>query len=539
MSINFTIDGSWLSNNRGTVSPVEGARVEFWQQVSSWVDWFDRHISSTYTDANGQYAGDFSSGHQHDFYARLVLNDDQGARLHNWWTGSSWSTDTGTGSNTSGNIHHDLVISRDGGTGTPRAAIWQGARNAAQEYRSSVGAPPPDSDYDIAVETTIFPTPWSTLSTPHWPDGYDTRGRDTYSVNFHEFGHTVRHSMDGDFAHFLFDAIRFVYPRTHDPTDCANTTNLGFAFNEGWAEFWATDWGSTPPASPCDPTTNMELEGNVAAALFALSQCRGAGRRGMVQVLQGSPLAIHSLAEFAGAFRRRFPVCRPDLVAVGDVIAHNAGEQFAIGAADRAAATLLKIREQAQVTAELRAAHGAAVAAAANLTPCDTVDRCDALFQAVTGPLLLAGRIAQSEQVSERLERDLRLLTEPGEDGNRGDDEEDEDRGEREEDHGHHHGEGHDHGRDAIGLTNARMYARHVAGQKSFDRQTLSIVVGATREALAALEPFVGGDPTGTLAGHVADLTTSLLEFESRLRAGLPPPEALQPPGATFGETVA
>jgi len=150
-----------------------------------------------------------------------------------------------------------------------------------------------------------------------------------------------------------------------------------------------------------------------------------------------------------------------------------------------------------------------------------------------------AGRIAQSEQVSERLERDLRLLTEPGEDGNRGDDEEDEDRGEREEDHGHHHGEGHDHGRDAIGLTNARMYARHVAGQKSFDRQTLSIVVGATREALAALEPFVGGDPTGTLAGHVADLTTSLLEFESRLRAGLPPPEALQPPGATFGETVA
>ncbi|MBJ7601499.1 MAG: hypothetical protein DLM67_01665 [Candidatus Nephthysia bennettiae] len=449
----------------------------------------------------------------------------KGARLHNWWTGSSWSIDTGTGSNTSGDIHHDLVISRDGGLGTPRAAIWQGARNAAQQYRGSVGAPPPDADYDIAVETTIFPTPWSTLSTTHWPDGYDTRGRDTYSVNFHEFGQTVRHSMDGDFAHFLYDAIRFVYPRTHDPTDCRNTTNLGFAFNEGWAEFWATDWGARPPASPCDPTTNMELEGNVAAALYGLSQCRDVGRHGMVQVLQANPLAIHSFAEFASAFRRRFPVCHPEIVAVGDVIAHNAGEEFAVSAADRAAATLLKIREQAEVTAELRRSYDAAVAAAANLTRCDTVDRCEALFQAATGPALLRGRIAQSEQVSERLELDLGQLAEPEDED--GEAQRDPERGEDEAD-----------GREPVGLTNARMYARHLADQKRFDRQTLSIAIGATREALSAIGPFVDGDPTGMMAGYVADLTASLLQFETRQHSDLPPPEALQPPGAWFGETA-
>lgn len=521
MSINFTIDGSWLCNSRGTVTPIEGARVEFWQQVSSWVDWFDRHISSTYTDAGGGYAGSFSSGHQHDFYARLVLNDDQGARLHNWWTGASWSIDTGTGSNTSGSIHHDLVVSRDGGTRTPRAAVWQGARNATQEYRGTVGAPPPDADYDIAIETTVFPTPWSTLSTTHWPDGYDTRGRDTYSVNFHEFGHTVRHSMDGDFPHFLFDAIRFVYPRTHDPADCRNPTNLGFAFNEGWAEFWATDWGASPPASPCDATDNMELEGNVAAALYALSQCRGVGRRGMVQVLQGNPQAIHSFAEFAGAFRRRFPVCRPEIIAVGPAIAHNAGEQIAISAADRAAATLLKIRQQAEVTADLRATHAAAVAASAVVEPCDTVDRCEALFQAVTGPPLLAARIAQSELVGERLERDLRLLTEEGD----GDDAED--RG----------GRGRD-GGGGGGLTDARTYARHLSDQRSFDRRTLAVVIEATRQALAALGPFAAGDPTGTVTGRIAELTAALREFETRERAGLPPPEALQPPGAAFGESA-
>jgi hypothetical protein len=270
----------------------------------------------------------------------------------------------------------------------------------------------------------------------------------------------------------------------------------------------------------------MELEGNVAAALYGLSQCRGVGRHGMVQVLQANPLAIHSFAEFAGAFRRRFPVCHPEIVAVGDVIAHNAGEEFAVSAADRAAATLLKIREQAEVTAELRRSYDAAVAVAANLTPCDTVDRCEALFQAATGPPLLAGRIAQSEQVSERLELDLRLLTEP--------DDEDDERAEDEGDRGEHE---HD-GRGPIGLTNARTYARHLADQKRFDRQTLSIAIGATRDALTALGPLVDRDPTGTMAGYVAALTASLLQFETRQRSDLPPPEALQPPGASFGETA-
>jgi len=83
------------------------------------------------------------------------------------------------------------------------------------------------------------------------------------------------------------------------------------------------------------------------------------------------------------------------------------------------------------------------------------------------------------------------------------------------------------------------MYARHAADQKSFDLQTLSLVIAATREARTALGPFAAGDPTGTVEGYVTDLTTALLEFETRHRAGLPPPEALQPPGAAFGETVA
>ena len=52
----------------------------------------------------------------------------------------------------------------------------------------------------------------------------------------HEFGHTIRHHYDGSFSHFLWDATRFWYARNHY---CSKRTNYGFAFNEGWAQYWS------------------------------------------------------------------------------------------------------------------------------------------------------------------------------------------------------------------------------------------------------------------------------------------------------------
>ena len=52
----------------------------------------------------------------------------------------------------------------------------------------------------------------------------------------HELAHTVRHSYDGSNGHFLVDAARYSYAQHHY---CGKQTNYGFAFNEGWAEFWA------------------------------------------------------------------------------------------------------------------------------------------------------------------------------------------------------------------------------------------------------------------------------------------------------------
>ena len=514
MAIKFTIDGSWFCNNLGDVTPVVGARVEFWQRVSSWVDWFDEQIpkSNTHTDVNGHYSVGFTSAHKHDFYARLVLNDDNGARLHNWWTGSSWSIDTPVASNTLGTIHHDLVVLKDGGRSTPKCAIWQGAHNAVQEYRQSIGAAPPYGNYDVALETSIFPTPFSTISTTHWPDGYTTIGggpNAPYAVNFHEFGHTIRQSLDGDFTHFLFDVVRFLYTRQHSPTDCHNTNN-GFAFNEGWAEFWATDWGASPPSAPCPPATNTQQEGDVAARLFGLSNCPGVSRAGMVAVLRANPRAIHSFPDFETALRRVFPRCRTAVPSIGDAVEHNAGEEIAIALDQRIEATVLKLQEQARVTESLRRSHAAAEAAAAASHSCDTEEACELLFQIVTGPPLLAGQIAQSELVSAQLKHDLDLLR-----GLSGSEEE-----EREL------------------LTRAGLYSERLAAQKSFDHQTFRAAIGATEAALAELRPCTSDDRTGTLAERSATLRKALDILKDEHAQGLTPPEGLQAPGADFGETI-
>lgn len=59
------------------------------------------------------------------------------------------------------------------------------------------------------------------------PDNYTM----TEAKAKHEFAHTVRHTLDGSLKHWIKDALRFWYPRTHE---CDLQTNPGFAFNEGW-----------------------------------------------------------------------------------------------------------------------------------------------------------------------------------------------------------------------------------------------------------------------------------------------------------------
>jgi hypothetical protein len=293
-SVSFNVTGKWTCNNRGTVKPIAGARVELWHDISYW---FDDKLGSTHTASDGSFNFGVRADSNFDLYAKVVLNDDNGTSLGNWYSFSDWDTDTNTVGSHSGTVGLGTwQISKDGGSGTPKCGIWQGAHNAYANYRQVIGSRPPDSHYSISAEFPCCGTPFTTTDTTRWPSGYQTGSSGDqdggYSVNFHEFAHSVRHSFDGGFAHFLFDVGRFNYAQNHNL--CSNT-NQGFAFNEGWAEYWAHT------LSTCtSDITNYNYEGNVATALNGLEQC--SSRPTLVRVLRENPAGItggiHSYSEF-------------------------------------------------------------------------------------------------------------------------------------------------------------------------------------------------------------------------------------------------
>ena len=101
-------------------------------------------------------------------------------------------------------------------------------------------------------------------------------------------------------AHLGLDAFRFNYFRRHY---CSLQTNEGFAFNEGWAEFWAgsctaTGYGSNP--------YDYTIEGNVANGLRELQSDYGLSDFDMVDILDNSNRTIHSFNEYQTALIESF-----------------------------------------------------------------------------------------------------------------------------------------------------------------------------------------------------------------------------------------
>ena len=106
---------------------------------------------------------------------------------------------------------------------------------------------------------------------------------------------------------------RFVYARNHYDSD---KTNEGFAFNEGWAEYWATRAGDA--VSYYSPPNDWEIEGNVAAELKRLSQCVGIGDARMVDVLRNHAESIHSMEDYRAFFDALHPTaCQAIHIPIG------------------------------------------------------------------------------------------------------------------------------------------------------------------------------------------------------------------------------
>lgn len=388
----FEVKGQWLCNNRGAVTPLVGARVELWKNNSYW---FDDKLGAGHTTSNGSFNFSVRADDNFDLYAQVVLNDDQGVNLGEWYSFSDWSTETETTGSRSGVVNLGTYeISKDNGSGTPKCAVWQGAHNAYQNYKQVIGSPPPDTHYSISADFPCCGTPFTTTDTTRWPSNYETGGGSLdggYSVNFHEFAHSVRHSYDGGTAHFLFDAARFGYPKTH--TLC-QVTNEGFAFNEGWAEYWA----GTP--ATCGDGTNFNQEGNVATALTGLEKC--ANRPTMVRVLRESPGAIHSYNEFKTKF---FAIVGPRACLLNSIKGSELIET-SIGAAQLTANVEKQVGAQTQLISGLSRRVGGVRSRALKPGKC-TKRQCVTGVEKLIEPSALNAQIAQAKLVRERLQAGL------------------------------------------------------------------------------------------------------------------------------------
>ncbi len=92
--------------------------------------------------------------------------------------------------------------------------------------------------------------------------------------------------------HFLYDVARFNYLRQHT---CSTKSNRGYAFNEGWAEFWANSCNSSFYGTSA---TDYTIEGNVAIALRGIKTFCGLSDAQMIDVLRKNTKKIHSFQDF-------------------------------------------------------------------------------------------------------------------------------------------------------------------------------------------------------------------------------------------------
>jgi hypothetical protein len=285
---------------------LEGAEVEIFR-YRQW--WSDDRVDVKYTEKGGIYSVPLQADDVGEYYARVRLTDGKNVHLEEDVNSSTWSLDSPHESSDRAEIIADFRLEKEGG-GAPECEIWAGVKTAYEEYKTTIGGDPPQTDYKVLLSKAVR-IPFSYLATITWPENYapgvslpDVFGR--FRTSFHEFGHTVRHSLDGDWNHLVNDASAYTYVQKHGP--CKYQTGIrataGYGFNEGWAYYWSNDGRSCPGEED-----NFDLGGNVARDLLALARCSGVGRKGMVSILKQGQNIIHSQDEFRERFQATFPRC--------------------------------------------------------------------------------------------------------------------------------------------------------------------------------------------------------------------------------------
>lgn len=302
---NFVIRGSfWYINAGDAARPLTGAQVEIFRYRSGW---FDERVDVTYTDEQGAFSRDLYSSSDGEYYARLRLASQYDAQVEDADNSSVWSIDTAHQWNRGGLIDiGGVTISRDGGSGTPRAAVWQGFCDAIREFRNTAQQSPPGGYLNVIIyRGHVSPIAW--YNEVHWPHGLKTgETKNRYRGTMHEFAHVFRDVFDGSQWHWNDDNRVYLYGRKHTRCRilCGTQANDGFGFHEGWADYWSHDTNCCP-----GDIDNQNIEGTVAHDLQNLASCAGVGRRGMISVLAGGENLIHSDIDFRREYAKRFPQC--------------------------------------------------------------------------------------------------------------------------------------------------------------------------------------------------------------------------------------
>lgn len=305
----FVFGFDWSGGgSTGVRFPLAGARVELLDSDADGSQLFDDLMGTAIVNPDGSFTVSGSGGDpgsfswsKPDVYVRFVYNYNDKVRLTDELNRTRYSnTPEHDHDNFEGTLNiGSWIIGMDISKGeSSKCGVWYNVRKAWDNYVGITGEEPKPGYCDVEYWSAIYAgTPWTNDNTIHWPIHYSS------SAAPHEFGHIIRHSFDGDRDHFNWDVTRFRYARNHSSCDpgCNNWStesvemNRAFAFNEGWAEFWAKD-------AVCSSGLSTECEGGVAHILRHLEDSLRSKfpqpRKFMCTVLKNNPESIHSIQEY-------------------------------------------------------------------------------------------------------------------------------------------------------------------------------------------------------------------------------------------------
>jgi hypothetical protein len=321
--------GSLTCKNSGMALPMSLTRIDIKRLTHPWLT---EVIGSGGTDQDGHFdfevAKDTPLAPQDKFSFTIILTDEYAGSLSSNHVrahtdlGSTLSKDISAGSFNNGTIDFGAWTwgtDRGDGNNSSQCGVFQRARGAYRDYERMTRSPVP-FNYNVHYWDGVWNTPgiypFTVFRVTHWPrhfgTGYNDGTGDKGETSAHEFAHAVRDHFDGDETHWHGDDGRYRYGRSHELCDSKHLITLqdvkeGFAFHEGWAEYWETYLAFWYASGCSGQSGDMTVEGEVAKALKSLETCPGVGPAGMARVLEKNPGQIYSFQQFRAHYDIEFP----------------------------------------------------------------------------------------------------------------------------------------------------------------------------------------------------------------------------------------